>query len=217
MLDYVNANAESGNLDSVISTIDKFCYGTHWMMNLGDEKGQIVDNTVKKYSPKTILEMGTYCGYSSCRLVKLLPEDGFMISLEISEDNAKIARQVHKKAGIDHRITVLVGDAKSSIPKVQDLLATKGFKSIDLVFIDHDKKAYLHDLLVTEQHNLLHKGSVVVADNVVVFAIKDYLDHVRDKKYYSSSELFMSRLEYVTDKDKQIEDGVEVSIYDPQN
>jgi predicted O-methyltransferase YrrM len=63
LLKYVQENAKDDPED-IIKTIDKFCYQIHWMMNLGDVKAKVLENTYKKYSPKYVLEIGTYCGYS---------------------------------------------------------------------------------------------------------------------------------------------------------
>jgi catechol O-methyltransferase len=215
LLQYVLEHAEN-NLESVVKTIDEFCYNQHWMMNLGDQKGAIVDKIVKSKFPKHVLEMGTYCGYSSCRILSQMPPDGIIVSLEFSKENADIARQIHKKAGVDHRVHIIVGAASHTIPKVSDFITKKGFSTFDLVFIDHEKSDYYGDLLLVEKHGLITSGSVVVADNVVVFKIKDYLDHVRNTDFYSKSDLYMSKLEYITQSDDPIEDGVEVSVYNPK-
>jgi len=81
MIDYVLKNAED-NADSVLATIDKFCWSTQWMMHIGDIKGKIVDETVLKYKPKKILELGTYCGYSSIRMARLIDPDGVIYTID---------------------------------------------------------------------------------------------------------------------------------------
>ena len=56
--DFVFQNASQGDLKGVIEAIDRFCWTKHKMMNVGDEKGVILDNAVKQRNPKTILELG---------------------------------------------------------------------------------------------------------------------------------------------------------------
>ncbi len=78
------------------------------------------------------------------------------------------------------------------------------------VFIDHDKSYYYDDLLVAESK--MRPGTVVVADNVVIFAGNDsilkYLARVRDPRgLYTQSTLHEASVEYSPEKD-----GVEVSI-----
>lgn len=182
-------------------------------MNIGDKKGQFLDESLEKYKPTSVLEMGCYCGYSGMRTLRKLSKNGFLISLELSPDNAKIARQMFEYAGVSDRVEIVIGDCKETIPTLkQKLKSFRGVEHFDMVFIDHSKENYLRDLLLVENHDLIRSGSVVVADNVVVFKIQSYLDHVRDKSFYSSSELKLSTLEYVTEHDEQVQDGVEISI-----
>jgi len=73
----------------------------------------------------------------------------------------------------------------------------------DLILIDHYGENYLPDLKLIEEHNLLRRGSAVVADNVVAHrpTVDPYLEHVR------SSGCYRSILHKVAG------DGVEVSIW----
>lgn len=60
---YVEANARRGDLDDVLITIDKFATEQSMLMNIGDEKGELLDAAVRRADPKVALELGTYCGY----------------------------------------------------------------------------------------------------------------------------------------------------------
>jgi catechol O-methyltransferase len=40
------------------------------MINVGDEKGEILDRAVRRDSPHVLLELGTYCGYSALRVAR---------------------------------------------------------------------------------------------------------------------------------------------------
>jgi len=82
-----------------------------------------------------------------------------------------------------------------------------------MVFIDHAKNKYYPDLLLIEQYNLMHSGSVVVADNVIVFNINDYLNHVRNSGKYTSSVNYLATLEYDDTHEEDKVDGIEVSVY----
>ena len=57
MRQYVLANARRGDLDDVIRTIDRFCYEQSFMINVGDEKGEILDAAVRRTDPKLVLEL----------------------------------------------------------------------------------------------------------------------------------------------------------------
>lgn len=65
---YVEARARPGDVDDAIRVIDEFCYRHSSMMNVGDEKGEILDRAVRRAQPRRLLELGTYCGYSALRM-----------------------------------------------------------------------------------------------------------------------------------------------------
>src|SRR3981081_4962294 len=66
-VEYVVANAPLGDVDAAIDAIDNFAYDKSILMNVGDEKGQLLDAAVKRANPKLALELGAYCGYSGLR------------------------------------------------------------------------------------------------------------------------------------------------------
>src|SRR3954464_11371146 len=61
--DYVEANARYGDIDSVLATIDEYAYAKSFLVNVGDEKGRLLDAAVRRADPQLALELGTYCGY----------------------------------------------------------------------------------------------------------------------------------------------------------
>jgi catechol O-methyltransferase len=165
---YVVANARRGDLDDVIATIDRFCYERSFMINVGDEKGELLDAAVRRTDPKLVLELGTYCGYSALRIARRMSSAARLVSIEFNPANAAIARRVWDHAGVSDRLTVVVGtlgDGGATIERLEsEHNLAKG--SVDLVFIDHDKNAYLPDLKLIIERGWLHPGSVAVADNV---------------------------------------------------
>ncbi|KAI6111244.1 O-methyltransferase-domain-containing protein [Pisolithus sp. B1] len=107
---------------------------------------------------KRVLEVGTLGGYSTIWIGQGLPEDGELITLEISEVNAKIARDNLARAGI-RNARVLVGDANETLAS----LPTE--EPFDLVFIDADKEGYPNYFL--EAKRLVRRHGVIIVDNVV--------------------------------------------------
>ncbi len=61
MASYVIANAPAGDVDAAIDGIDNFAYDKSILMNVGDEKGQLLDAAVKRANPKLAMELGAYC------------------------------------------------------------------------------------------------------------------------------------------------------------
>jgi catechol O-methyltransferase len=180
----VEAHARQRDVDDVIRVIDDFCYHESIMMNVGDEKGEILDRAVQRTRPRRLLELGTYCGYSALRMVRVMPEEGRLYSIEFSAANAEIARRIWEHAGIGDRVTVLVGTLGDGGQTIARLAAEHGFTSgsLDFVFIDHDKAAYLLDLQRILSQGWLHRGSVVVADNVKVPGAPEYRAYMKTQE-----------------------------------
>ena len=112
---WVLENARRGDLDDVIRTIDEFCYRQSILINVGDEKGEILDRAVRRAAPRRLLELGAYCGYSALRMARVMPADARLVSVELSAANADIARRIWEHAGVADRVSVVVGDRKSVV------------------------------------------------------------------------------------------------------
>lgn len=66
--------------------------------------GCILDSVVSEVSPATVLELGTYCGYSTVRIASRLPPHAKLITLEFNPEFAVIARQVIAWAGVEDKV-----------------------------------------------------------------------------------------------------------------
>src|ERR1700744_1682820 len=108
MAEYVIANAPAGDVDAAIDAIDNFAYDKSILMNVGDEKGQLLDTAVKRANPKLAIELGAYCGYSGLRIARAAP-GAKVFSIEKSGANASVARRVWAHAGLADRVTCLNG------------------------------------------------------------------------------------------------------------
>ena len=165
--DYVVANARKGDIDDVIAKVDEFAYEKSFLINVGDEKGELLDAALRRANPGVALELGTYCGYSALRIARAAPS-ATVFSVELAEANAEVARRIWAHAGIDDRVTCVVGTIGDGGRTLDALANEHGFVAdkLDFLFIDHDKDAYLRDLQSILDRGWLHRGSVVVADNV---------------------------------------------------
>jgi predicted O-methyltransferase YrrM len=146
---------------------------------IGPKRGVLLDEVIEKYRPARILEVGTNVGYSAIRMSRHLKKGQKLTCVEISRELAETARSNFSKAGVSDRVEVIVGDALEVLPRITD--------SLDMVFLDAVKTDYLTYLKSVER--LLHKGSVVVADNVKKFPaeVNPYLEYVRGCGAYSST------------------------------
>ena len=178
---HVLANARPGDLGDTIRVIDDFCLTRSAMMNVGDEKGEILDRALQRASPVLLLELGTYCGYSGLRMARVMPANGRLYSIEFSPANADIARRIWTHAGVGDRLTVVVGtlgDGGTTIDRLrQEFGFTEG--ALDFAFLDHDKEAYLPDLERVLKERWLHPGSIVVADNVKFPGAPEYRGYLQ--------------------------------------
>ena len=167
LAEYVVARARRSDAADTIRIIDEFAYNQSFLINVGDEKGAILDAAVARAKPGCVLELGTYCGYSALRMAVAAPS-ARIVSIEFNAANAEIAQRILNHAGVIGRVTVVVGTLGDGGKTIDALRNAHGFSagSVDLVFIDHAKEAYLPDLQLVLQQRWLRPGALVVADNV---------------------------------------------------
>ncbi len=181
LAEHVTSNAVPGDLDSAIAAVDDFCYAQSFMINVGDEKGELLDAAIRRAEPGRLLELGTYCGYSALRAARVMPDDAHLYSIEFLDANADIARRILGHAGVESRVTVVVGTLGDGGKTIAALEDEHGFTpgSLDFVFIDHAKDAYLPDLERILERGWLRPGAIVVADNVKLPGAPEYRDYMR--------------------------------------
>jgi catechol O-methyltransferase len=224
---------EKNLADSVLECIDDFCMNRHWMMHIGSQKATILIEFVEeccasfgdKEKPLIIVELGTYCGYSSIMIanrLNALKHNYRLFSVEVVPENAKVAKEMVRLAGLSsQQVKILLLDPDQ---ETLSSLLEKKICSIDFLFIDHDKSLYLADLQRLEATGWIQKGCYVAADNVVFADIDDYRDYIASHVTNGivSSRLADAWLEYYepdfadgknVDKKNLCKDGVEFSIY----
>ena len=205
----VQESSKDRKAEQVLNAIDEFCISRHWMMNVGPEKGSIltsalkesIDNKLSSTSESShetsfvVVELGSYCGYSSMLMAKHCLEsynkkmlDLKVITLEINPEYIKVANELIKLSGLDDVISLSClyynGHDTNMIDVLQEQLKSmpneqERIKSIDFLFIDHDKDSYKSDLVKIEAAGLIRRGTRCVADNVVFAGIHDYLEYVK--------------------------------------
>jgi predicted O-methyltransferase YrrM len=104
-----------------------------------------------------VLEIGTAIGYSGIWLAGALPAGGMLLTMEMNQDRARIARANFSRAGLADRATVIVGDAQRTVAKVSG--------PFDLIFQDGDKRLYVP--MLDRLADLLRPGGLLVTDNVL--------------------------------------------------
>lgn len=183
LAEYVVKNAREGDAADAVRVIDEYAYNESFLINVGDEKGEILDDAVRKANPSRILELGTYCGYSSLRMAIAAP-GAHIYSIEFNPENAEIARRIHRHAGVADRITVVVGTLGDGGKTIEALENEHGFArgSVDVVFLDHDKNAYLADIISIVERGWLRTGALAVADNIKFPGAPEYWAYMKENE-----------------------------------
>jgi caffeoyl-CoA O-methyltransferase len=123
----------------------------------GHLQGRILAFFSRMIQPETILEIGTYTGYSAVCLCEGLKNSGKLVTIDINEELEDQVRMYFKEAGLTHRINYLIGDAR-------ELLVNMDI-SPQLVFIDADKRSYAqyYEMIIDR----VPSGGFIVVDNVL--------------------------------------------------
>jgi caffeoyl-CoA O-methyltransferase len=110
---------------------------------------------------RRILEVGTLGGYSAIHFGRALPEDGTLISLELDERHAEVARKNVERAGLSSKVEIRVGDARELLARITE----NAEGPFDVVFIDADKEGYPEYLEWALK--LTRPGSLILGDNTI--------------------------------------------------
>ncbi|MEL0328789.1 MAG: class I SAM-dependent methyltransferase, partial [Deltaproteobacteria bacterium] len=148
----------------------------HSGMQISPEQGQLMAMLVKLVNARKIVEIGTFTGYSSTVMALAMPEDSQLIAFDISEEYTRTARRFWKKAGVDQRVKLVLGNAKESL---KDFLQAGEQESVDLAFIDADKSSYAEYYECCLK--LIRPGGLILVDNVLWSGqVADASNHDKD-------------------------------------
>lgn len=123
----------------------------------GHLQGRLLSFISRVTSPKHILEIGTYTGYSALCLAEGLQADGKLITIDPNEETNVMASKYFQRSVYAKQIELKAGDATKLIPTLT--------QTFDIVFIDADKRNYAlyFDLIIDK----VKKGGLIIADNVL--------------------------------------------------
>ena len=123
----------------------------------GNLQGKILEMISCMVKPTSILELGTFTGYSALCLAKGLKSEGKIITIDINDELEDFAQSFFDRSKYKEQIDFLVGDARKIVPELKD--------TFDLVFIDADKRQY------PEYYNMVfdkvRAGGFIIADDVL--------------------------------------------------
>lgn len=186
----------------ILKAVDQFCVERHWMMHVGPDKGVILQDFLKEHlkaatvttstsSVFVLVELGTYCGYSTIRMADTIlatattARDFHIFTVDVNPQTQAVAKQLVEAAGLaDHVSYVLLDrDSQATTTLTDQLRAAMKEKNlqqkkIQFLFVDHAKELYLSDVQQLEATGLIQAGTAVAADNVVFFELHEYRQHM---------------------------------------
>jgi len=123
----------------------------------GHLQGRVLSMFSKLVSPKNILEIGTYTGYSALCLAEGLKASGNLHTLDINEEYTAVAKRYFNKSAYSNNIKQHIGQALDIIPNLDC--------KFQLAFIDADKENYANyfDAIIDK----MDVGGLIIADNVL--------------------------------------------------
>lgn len=126
-------------------------------MVCGHLQGKLLELVSKMINPSTVLEIGTFTGYSAICLARGLKADGRLFTIELNDELTDFTKSYFQKAGIAEKVIQITGRAQDIIPGLQEVF--------DLVYIDGDKREYTeyYDLVIDK----IKPGGYIIADNVM--------------------------------------------------
>ena len=130
-------------------------------INVSPNEGRLLQLLTEIAGSRRILEIGTLGGYSAIHFARALPDDGALISLEIDEHHAGVARNNVERAGLSEKVEIRVGDAHELLAAIIE--DEEG--PFDVVFIDADKESYPEYLDASLR--LVRRGSLILGDNTI--------------------------------------------------
>lgn len=128
-------------------------------MLVGPLEATLLRLLVRISGARSVLEIGTFTGYSAITMAEALPDDGRLITCENDPKHVEIASGFFRRSGHGHKITLHLGEALETLDSLLPEL------TLDFVFLDADKENYVSYYEKIVPH--LRSGGLIVADNVL--------------------------------------------------
>jgi len=126
-------------------------------MLVGPLEGAFLKMMAQLVGATRVLEVGMFTGYSALCFAEAIPDRGTVITCEVDEESAAVARRYFAQASIGKKIEIRMG------PALETMQALAG--PFDLIFIDADKANYLN--YYRRALDLLAPNGVILIDNVL--------------------------------------------------
>lgn len=158
-------------------------------MTVGRDRSKTILDEIRSARPKVMGELGLYIGYSAILFGNEVRNAGGSkyISFENNPEYSSLAKWIVELAGLGEFVQIVVGNSADGLLQLAG--DTEAKVVFDFLFIDHWEGVYLSDLRICEDHGLVRKGSVVVADNAANRGAADYVRWVEEGGKYTSTRV----------------------------
>ncbi|MBM7771681.1 putative O-methyltransferase YrrM [Actinokineospora baliensis] len=126
-------------------------------IQVDDNGARVLQLLTMLHRPRLVVEVGTLFGYSAIHIARGLPPGGKLITIDVDAESTALAERYLREAGVADRVEVVTADATTYLAGLEP-------DSVDMVFIDADKKSYPQYLKAC--FPLLRPGGLLVADDV---------------------------------------------------
>lgn len=130
-------------------------------MAIGPEQGQLMQLLAHAIGARRYLEIGVFTGYSSLAMALALPEDGYVLACDVSEEFTSVARRYWQEAGVAGKVDLRIAPALETLAQVR----ASGMEPFDMAFIDADKQNV--DAYYERALELVRPGGLILVDNVL--------------------------------------------------
>ena len=131
-------------------------------MRSAPEQGQFMAMLLGLIGARRVIEVGTFTGYGTLWMAQALPEDGEIITCDVSERWTFVARRFWEQAGVLPKVRL---ELRPALETLDALLAQGEAGSFDFAFIDADKVNY--DGYFERCLQLVRPGGIIAVDNVL--------------------------------------------------
>lgn len=162
-------------------------------MQIAPEVGQFLGLLVSLLSPKKLMEIGVFTGYSTLSIALSMKSDAHLWALEKKPMWLEIACRYLDEAGKSEQVTTVCGKALDSIEQLKEA----HLNSFDFIFIDADKAnlvKYYH-----QAKALLVTGGLMVIDNTL------WWGNVADDAFQDKDTRIVRQLNAIIHQDPEVE------------
>lgn len=126
-------------------------------MLIGEMEASVLRFLISLGKVKTVVEFGTYTGYSTLAMAEALPADGKVWTIDINKETTALARTYWDKSPHGKKIEQIL---RPGLEAMKELTG-----KYDLIFIDADKNNYSNYLDWAVGH--LSENGAIVVDNTL--------------------------------------------------